>query len=308
MLTAVADSLTATGRLPSAAIVDPLGEFVYVANQSDGTFSAFSISSGNGTLTAEPNSPFPCGASPKALALDPTGNNLYVANSAANTLTGINGLPAERQRPAGHHQRLALRARESRPHSIAVDAVAGTVYVADQGANTISGFKIGGAAGTLTAIAGSPFAAGNRSLPRWWSIPRVLFAYAANSNSQHCVRVHDRSEIRRTDGAERLAVRHGIDSRRNGDQRLTAAAEQCRQAATACTLHRKALRRRKIACREPAIARTLYYKVCSPRDLQPGRRGPSIARRLLCCALLLLSAAPDARARRRRLPGHRSRA
>ena len=56
------------------------------------------------------------------------------------------------------------------------------MYVADQGANTLSGFKIGGAAGTLTPIPGSPFAAGMQ--PSAVVVdPTSLFAYAANSNS-----------------------------------------------------------------------------------------------------------------------------
>src|SRR5580704_7934413 len=49
VLTAVTGSLTAAGRLPSAATVDPLGENLYVTNATDGTFSAFAISSANGT-------------------------------------------------------------------------------------------------------------------------------------------------------------------------------------------------------------------------------------------------------------------
>jgi 6-phosphogluconolactonase (cycloisomerase 2 family) len=56
------------------------------------------------------------------------------------------------------------------------------VYVANQGANTLSAFKIGGAAGTLTPITGSPFTAGMQ--PTAVAVdPTGLFAYAANSNS-----------------------------------------------------------------------------------------------------------------------------
>jgi 6-phosphogluconolactonase (cycloisomerase 2 family) len=56
------------------------------------------------------------------------------------------------------------------------------VYVADQGSNSISGFKIGGAAGTLTPLLGSPFATGMQ--PSAVVVdPTSLFAYAANSNS-----------------------------------------------------------------------------------------------------------------------------
>src|SRR6202044_4231570 len=88
-----------------------------------------------------------------------TGNNLYVANSAANTLTAINGLPVTASAPPGAISGSPYSTGIT-PISIAVDPIVNTVYVADQGANTISGFNIGGAAGTLNAIPGSPFEGG----------------------------------------------------------------------------------------------------------------------------------------------------
>ena len=67
VLTAVTGSLTATGRLPSAVTVDPLGESLYVANQSDGTVSAFSISSSNGTLTSAAQFALPLRSEPESI-------------------------------------------------------------------------------------------------------------------------------------------------------------------------------------------------------------------------------------------------
>jgi 6-phosphogluconolactonase len=58
------------------------------------------------------------------------------------------------------------------------------VYVANQGANTLSGFMIGGAAGTLTAIPGSPFAAGMQPTAVVVD-PTSLYAYAANATSNN---------------------------------------------------------------------------------------------------------------------------
>src|SRR6202040_113376 len=90
-LTPLSGGVFVSGRSPSAVTLDPLGKFVYVATQSDGTYSQFSIKPG--LLSADVGSPFLAGSSPSALALDPTGPDIYVANSAANTLTGISGLP-----------------------------------------------------------------------------------------------------------------------------------------------------------------------------------------------------------------------
>jgi DNA-binding beta-propeller fold protein YncE len=178
-------SLIATGSSPSSVIVDPFGQFAYVSNETGGTFSAFVIAPDSGTLTVEPGSPFPAGGSPRALALDPSGHTIYIANSTANTLTGINGLPVN----ASVMQSPIMGspyATGSIPVSIAVEPVDGFVYVANQGSNDVSAFKLssgtGSADGVLTALAGSPFAAGVQ--PSSVVVdPTGKFAYVANSGS-----------------------------------------------------------------------------------------------------------------------------
>jgi 6-phosphogluconolactonase (cycloisomerase 2 family) len=76
---------------PEGIAIDPTGSFLYVSNTHDGTVSAFTISSVDGSLTvigtytsstiSEPS------ASPSALAIDPSGQFLYVANGDSGTVT-----------------------------------------------------------------------------------------------------------------------------------------------------------------------------------------------------------------------------
>ncbi len=104
--------------------------------------------------------------------------------------------------------------------------------------NTISGFKIGGAAGTLTPIAGSPL------LPAIAASavvadPTSIFAYAANANANTVSAYTLDPKSGALTALSGSPFTHRIDSGRDGDQRLTSAAEPCRQAATACTLYCK---------------------------------------------------------------------
>ena len=57
-----------TGSHPQSIVLDPSGQFVYAANEVDGTISGFRFDLPSGTLTAVPGSPFSSGTSPVALA------------------------------------------------------------------------------------------------------------------------------------------------------------------------------------------------------------------------------------------------
>jgi 6-phosphogluconolactonase len=74
-----------TGHAPSALAVDPSGTHLYVTNESDGTVSAFAISS-TGVLNPVPGSPFAAGAGPVGVAVDSRGH-LYVANGLSNDIS-----------------------------------------------------------------------------------------------------------------------------------------------------------------------------------------------------------------------------
>jgi 6-phosphogluconolactonase len=67
------------------------------------------------------------------------------------------------------------------PVSIAVSAVNDFVYVANQGSNNVSAYKLGAGTGILTAVPGSPFAS---TQPAAVAVdPTGKFAYVANAVS-----------------------------------------------------------------------------------------------------------------------------
>jgi 6-phosphogluconolactonase len=166
-LTTVSGSPFPAGNGPSAVAIDGADGFAYVANQLDNSVSGFSYNLSNGSLTPVSGSPFAAGHGPLTVSMTydasayAPGQFVYVANSSSNTvsayvadsshgsMTDISGSPF----PAGNS-----------PASVAVDAYSQFVYVSNQADGTISAFAIDRTAttpGALTAVSGSPFAAGH---------------------------------------------------------------------------------------------------------------------------------------------------
>lgn len=99
---------THTDPDPVALVVEPTGKYVYTANESTSTVSAFSLSSA-GSLSPISGSPFPSGGNgtingPGGIVADSSGRFLYVCNasndvsafrinSSTGGLTAINGSP-----------------------------------------------------------------------------------------------------------------------------------------------------------------------------------------------------------------------
>ena len=92
-LTEISGSPYPTPNAPSSLAVHPSGNFLYVANENqsyqateqpsqyNGSISAFSINSVNGTLTQVSGSAFAAGINPVSIVLDPTGQFVYSASS-----------------------------------------------------------------------------------------------------------------------------------------------------------------------------------------------------------------------------------
>lgn len=78
------------GVAPSTVIVDPTGNFLYVANSGDATLSQFSIRSG-GQLTPLTPATVATGIEPVSIAVTagPSGGHLYVANSGESAPAGL---------------------------------------------------------------------------------------------------------------------------------------------------------------------------------------------------------------------------
>ncbi len=74
----VAGSPFGSCDLPFGLAFDPSAKFLYVACNSDSTFSAFTVDASTGDLAPIAGSPFPTASEPLVTAVNPSGNLLYV--------------------------------------------------------------------------------------------------------------------------------------------------------------------------------------------------------------------------------------
>ena len=165
------------GTSPSGLAITPNGGFLYVANAGSNNISAFAIcdavvtsctnvNSPDGTLTPVTGSPFPAGLGPVAIAIDPNFNFLYVVDKGSNTVSQYAfGSGSGVLTPFSP----ATISTGATPVSIAIRSGAtGTnvgntttnptdyVYVANNGAGTVSTFTLATTTGLLNVL-GTPF-------------------------------------------------------------------------------------------------------------------------------------------------------
>lgn len=83
-----------TGASPGAAVVDPTGQFLYVANEADSDVSAFQIGLGTFLGTSQ-SGPVPPGSTPSAMTFSQAGDQLYVAIADADLVLALHIDPAD---------------------------------------------------------------------------------------------------------------------------------------------------------------------------------------------------------------------
>lgn len=79
-------SSTTTGNGPAAVLAEPSGKYVYVANQTDGTISAYSLNNSTGALTAI-GTAVAAGTGTNALSYSNDGKYLFATNGTEGTVT-----------------------------------------------------------------------------------------------------------------------------------------------------------------------------------------------------------------------------
>ncbi|MDO8291300.1 MAG: beta-propeller fold lactonase family protein [Gallionella sp.] len=178
-LTAVADSPYTAGTGPQSLDIDPTSRFAYVANANGGSVAAYTIDPLTGALvlvscgapssSCDASGHFLAGTTPTSIVVDTTGKYVYVANKISNDISAYSidnapgGTGALTQVLCGGGAGCNgnnFQAGAS-PTSITVDLSGQFVYVANYGTgvSNVSSYTIDGT-GALSAIAGSPFAAG----------------------------------------------------------------------------------------------------------------------------------------------------
>ena len=86
LFTNVQLSSTTTGNGPAAVLAEPSGKYVYVANQTDGTISAYTLNNSTGALTAI-GTAVAAGTGTNALSYSNDGKYLYATNGTEGTVT-----------------------------------------------------------------------------------------------------------------------------------------------------------------------------------------------------------------------------
>jgi 6-phosphogluconolactonase len=181
-LTEVAGSPYAAGNYPNSLVLDPTGNFLYVANYYSKDVSVYSVNRAAGTLTPVAGSPFSVGSEATQLAVDPANGYLYVVtvNNGINVFS-VNGNSGVLSSVAGS----PFAVGSGLAGGITFNATGKFAYVAggnSSTANNLGVFAVNLATGVLTPISGSPFSSGT------YSTSVVLdasnkFAYVPNENS-----------------------------------------------------------------------------------------------------------------------------
>ena len=156
-------------------------QFVYVANFSGNSVSAYSISSNGALIQNVPGSPFAAGTAPFSVAIDPTGKFVYVANILANNVSAYsissNGALTQ---VSGSPFKTGIE-----PASVAVDPTGKFAYVANANDSTVSAYSIG-PTGALTPVPGPPVATGQTPVSVAVDpTSKFVFVYVVNQQSSN---------------------------------------------------------------------------------------------------------------------------
>ena len=161
-LTPVTGSPFAAGGNPRSLVLTPIpgpydygGAYLYTANfdGTSSTISGFSLDWNTGVLTALTDSPFAVPVS-NYIGTDRTGVYMYVTTGA-----GVVGYRIDEATPTALAGFPVVSG--SNAYSATVDPSNQFLYVGNDGSASISGYKLDSNSGGLTAISGSPFAAGS---------------------------------------------------------------------------------------------------------------------------------------------------
>ena len=182
LLTELSGSPFATQTTPTSLAVSQSSGFLYVANGTQGSVSAFAIGS-DGTLSQLTGSPFSTGAGTNVswVTVDPKGRFVYAADFANSTIVGFSIQSNGVLSPLGGSP---FGAGGTQPSGLSIDATGAFLYVANQGSNSISALSIAGS-GSLTPIAGSPFPSGGAQTAYVTVDSTNKFVYDTNPGSNN---------------------------------------------------------------------------------------------------------------------------
>src|SRR5262249_8205469 len=142
----------------------PAGTFLYVANQGSGDIDIFTIDQSTGNLAVATGSPVQITPSntpashPSSIAVSADGKLLFVSDPTLGTVSGFTIAGNGSLTPLGGSP-FSMGAGAT-PVFVTVEPSSRFLYVSDPAHNAVLGFSI--QSNSLTAISGSPFAAGTQ--------------------------------------------------------------------------------------------------------------------------------------------------
>jgi 6-phosphogluconolactonase len=175
----IVDPSTNFGTGPSAVLVSPTGNFLYVANQFTNTVQAFSYDTSSGALSP-PGTPITVGSNPSAMSFSrcagvtkgtascaaADGNNLFVTNSGSNNVSIFAAciqLSTTCSVPNGSLVQISNSpvAAGNSPVAIFVHPLLGFVYAVNSKGNNVTQYRYGSATGALTTLSPAAVNAGS---------------------------------------------------------------------------------------------------------------------------------------------------
>lgn len=161
-------------------IEHPSGKYIYVGNDTTGDLCGYEVNNQTGELTPLVGSPYYAGTAPTQLAMDPQGRFLFVPDGASaviyafsidattGVLTHIVGSPF----PA---------AGGLEPWAMTMDPTGRFLFTSNWDSAAL--YEVDSQAGTLTSVAGSPFAVGTYPLvPSFSTSGRFVYLPETNDN------------------------------------------------------------------------------------------------------------------------------
>jgi 6-phosphogluconolactonase len=163
VLTALPGSPYAAGTQPSAIASDATGSYLYVTDFAHADVLGYSIASSSatspGALATLGGSPFPAGNQPTAIVVNPAYPYAYVVNSLDATVEAYSITNGELTY-LGNSPTPVVYGTGSQPVAIGIDpSTERFVFTANFLSNSVSGFELSPAAGTLVESQFSPFTA-----------------------------------------------------------------------------------------------------------------------------------------------------
>lgn len=164
----------------------PSGKYIYVSNDSTGDLCGYEVNAQTGELTPLVGSPFYAGTTPTQIAMDPQGRFLFVpdgasaviyafaVDAASGVLTHIVGSPFP---VSGGLE----------PWAMTVDPTGRFLFTSNWDSAAL--YEVDPQAGTLTSVAGSPFAVGTYPLVPCFSTSG-RFVYLPETNDNQDLNLH----------------------------------------------------------------------------------------------------------------------